>query len=58
MNGAAVSVRRIDCSSGFVVSNRLGIMCPFVVVGALCLTVVCVDIGNVGEVDDGSMYEK
>lgn len=62
VNGDAVSVRRMDCSSGFVVSlwkfsTLLGIMCPFCA-GPSYLTVVCVDIGHVGDVDDGSIYGK
>lgn len=32
-------------------------MCPFIV-GPLCLTVVCVDIGVVGDVEVGSVYGK
>lgn len=32
-------------------------MCPLSV-GLLCLTVVCVDIEIVGDVDDGSVYGR
>lgn len=40
-------------------SILLGIICPFTVVfGSLCLTVVCVDIGFVGDVDGASIYGR
>lgn len=32
-------------------------MCPFIV-GPSSLTLVCADIGDVGDVDDGSVYGK